>query len=298
MKYASETFLSDCLFHRHDLDNCKIMIRLFWILSLDWNEIGFRVFWVFACCKLVFASNFLRRPESVRTIFLEEFVGSHQTSKAGCNSHTNHFDDFSNMLKTAPQGICERRAPTDVVIYQYTKRARYNTGTALMFGACWSNLIRSRNLKCAETEFTPFFEVIKVQTKFCHSFFFQMSEAWTFPFLYFHDSRCCTLFRFSRDRVVANLSAGKFYEFPLSPGLGSNFASGLCLLCPPSPHLCAANRALCRHEGNLILICNSPAHMRMIRTKRVALTNIMMRIVSIMEGGQLWSLWRRLQESQ
>ena len=73
--------------------------------------------------------------------------------------------------------------------------------------------------------------------------------------------------------MVANLSAGKFYEFPLSPGLGSNFASGLCLLCPPSPHLCAANRALCRHEGNLILICNSPAHMRMIRTKRVALTN-------------------------
>ena len=100
-----------------------------------------------------------------------------------------------------------------------------------------------------------------------------MSEAWTFPFLYFHDSRCCTLFWFCRDCVVANLSAGKFYEFPLSPGLGSNFASGLCLLCPPSPHLCAANRALCRHEGNLILICNSPAHMRMIRTKRVALTN-------------------------
>ena len=87
--------------------------------------------------------------------------------------------------------------------------------------------------------------------------------------------------------MVANLSAGKFYEFPLSPGLGSNFASGLCLLFPPSPHLCAANRALCRHEGNLVLICNLPAHMRMIRTKRVALTNIMMRIVSIMEGGQL-----------
>ena len=103
--------------------------------------------------------------------------------------------------------------------------------------------------------------------------FFQMSEASTFHFLYSHDSRCCTLFWFCRDCVVANLSAGKFYEFPLSPGLGSNFASGLCLLCPPSPHLCAANRALCRHEGNLILICNSPAHMRMIRTKRVAPTN-------------------------
>ena len=69
------------------------------------------------------------------------------------------------------------------------------------------------------------------------------------------------------------LSAGKFYEFSLSPGLDSNFASGLRLLYPPSPHLCAANRALCRHEGNLILICNSPAHMRMIRIKMVALTN-------------------------
>ena len=135
---------------------------------LEWNWL--QGFWMFACCKLVFASNFLRGQESVIRIFWEEFVGSHQTRKAGCNSHSNHFDDFSNMLKTAPQGICERRAPTDFVIYQNTKRARYNTGTALMFWACWSNLIRSRNLKCAETEFTPFFEVIKVQTKFGHSF--------------------------------------------------------------------------------------------------------------------------------
>ena len=53
----------------------------------------------------------------------------------------------------------------------------------------------------------------------------------------------------------------------------SPYSLGLCLLCPPSPHLCAANRALCRHEGNLILISNLPAHMRMIRTKRVAPTN-------------------------
>ena len=149
MPYAFETFLSDCLFHRQDLDYLVIMSRIFWIISLDWNEIGFRVFWVFACCKLVFASNFLRGQESVIRIFWEEFVGSHQTSKPGWNSHSNHFDDFSNMLKTAPQGICERRAPTDVAFYQNTKRARYNTSTAAsMFWACWSNLIGSRNLKC------------------------------------------------------------------------------------------------------------------------------------------------------
>ena len=168
MKYASETFLSDCLFLQHDLDD--LGLRIFWNISLDWNEIGFRVFWVFACCKLVFASNFPWRQESVRTIFWEEFVGSHQTSKTGCNSHTNHFDDFSNMLKTAPQGICERRAPTDVVIYQNTKRARNNTGAALMFWVCWSNLILIKKFKKGRKWIHTFFKVIKVQTKFCHSF--------------------------------------------------------------------------------------------------------------------------------
>ena len=35
--------------------------------------------------------------------------------KLEVTSTRNHFDDFSNMLKTAPLGIYERRAPTDVL---------------------------------------------------------------------------------------------------------------------------------------------------------------------------------------
>ena len=232
IEYALETFLSDCLFLQHDLDD--LGLRIFWNISLDWNEIGFRVFWVFACCKLVFASNLLWRQESVRTIFLEEFVGSHQTSKAGCNSHSNHFDDFSNMLKTAPQGICERRAPTDVVIYQNTKRARCNTGTAAsMFWACWSNLIRSRNLKRAETEFTPFFEVIKVQTQFCHSF-----SKWVRPE---HSPFCTSMIRdvapFSDSRKIAwwQIERGEVLWVFSFARLGLQFCLWASPALPPKP---------------------------------------------------------------
>ena len=79
--------------------------------------------------------------------------------------------------------------------------------------------------------------------------FFQMSEASTFHFLYSHDSRCCTLFWFSRGCVVANLSARKFYEFPLSPAWAPILPLGFACFAPQAPICvplivpCAAMRA-------------------------------------------------------
>ena len=117
--------------------------------------------------------------------------------------------------------------------------------------------------------------------------FFQMSEASTFHFLYSHDSRCCTLFWFSRGCVVANWARGSFMSFlfrrawaPILP-LGFACFAPQAPICVPLIVPCAAMRATWFWSATHHNTWGWSGQRGLLQQI------MMMTIVSIIEGGQL-----------
>ena len=155
-----------------------------------------------------------------------------------------------------------------------------------MFWTCWSNLISSRNLKCAETESTPFFGVIKVQKKVCHSF-----SKWVRPQ---HFTFCTPMIRdvapFSDSLEVAwwqIWARGSFMSFlfhqawaPILP-LGFACFAPQAPICVPLIVPCAAMRATWFWSATHHNTWGWSGQRGLLQQI------MMMTIVSIIEGGQL-----------